>query len=60
MTLNTLTEFVSAIEAIGELRRIKHTVSVNLELCEIADRVMKQPGGGNALLFENVTLLDGT
>lgn len=60
MTLNTLTEFISAIEAIGELRRIKHTVSVNLELCEIADRVMKQPGGGNALLFENVTLLDGT
>ena len=25
----------------------------DLELCEIADRVMKQPGGGPALLFEH-------
>ncbi|MGH7720258.1 MAG: menaquinone biosynthesis decarboxylase, partial [Gemmatimonadaceae bacterium] len=30
------------------------------EICEIADRVMKSPGGGPALLFENVTLFDGT
>ena len=60
MTLNTVSEFVSAIEAIGELRRITQPVSVDLELCEIADRVMKQPGGGSALLFENVTLRDGS
>jgi 4-hydroxy-3-polyprenylbenzoate decarboxylase len=35
-------------------------VSVDLELCEIADRVMKMPGGGPALMFENVTLFDGS
>ena len=60
MTLNTLSEFLSSIEAIGELRRITHPVSVDLELCEIADRVMKQSGGGSALLFEHVTLRDGS
>src|SRR5205085_1018385 len=37
-----------------------HPVSVNLELCEIADRVMKQPGGGAALLFEHPVLPDGS
>jgi 4-hydroxy-3-polyprenylbenzoate decarboxylase len=35
-------------------------VKVDLELCEIADRVMKQPGGGPALLFEHVILPNGT
>src|SRR5262245_2683728 len=60
MTLNTLAEFITAIDSIGELKRIKQPVSVDLELCEIADRVMKQPNGGSALLFENVTLRDGS
>jgi 4-hydroxy-3-polyprenylbenzoate decarboxylase len=58
--LNSLSEFVAALEAAGELIRVRQPVSVNLELCEIADRVMKSPGGGPALLFENVTLLDGS
>ena len=34
-------------------------MKAHLELCEIADRVMKQPGGGPALLFEHVVLRDG-
>src|SRR5205814_6424999 len=34
-------------------------VSVNLELTEIADRVMKSPGGGKALLFERPLLMNG-
>ena len=58
--LNTLSEFVTALEAAGELVRVRQPVSVNLEICEIADRVMKSPGGGPALLFETVTLLDGS
>jgi 4-hydroxy-3-polyprenylbenzoate decarboxylase len=58
--LNTLSEFITAIDRAGELRRITHPVSVDLELCEIADRVMKQPGGGAALLFEHPILPDGT
>ena len=60
MSLDTLQEFIAAIEAAGELVRIAPPVSVHLELCEIADRVMKQPGGGPALLFERPLLRDGT
>jgi 4-hydroxy-3-polyprenylbenzoate decarboxylase len=60
MSLDTLSEFLDAIDAIGELRRISAPVRVDLELCEIADRVMKQPGGGPALLFEHPVLPDGS
>ena len=60
MTLDTLGEFITAIEAAGELVRIKEPVRAKLELTEIADRVMKQPGGGKALLFEHVLLDDGS
>ena len=60
MTFDTLSDFVAALDRAGELIRVRHAVHVDLELCEIADRVMKQPGGGKALLFENVTLRDGS
>src|SRR5919204_6712283 len=60
MSLDSLCQFLEALDAAGELVRVAHPVSVNLELCEIADRVMKSPGGGKALLFEHVTLFDGT
>ena len=60
MTLDTLQEFIAAIDKAGELVRITQPVRVQLELCEIADRVMKQPGGGPALLFEHVVLRDGS
>ena len=60
MSLDTLNEFVGAIDAAGELVRVTHPVRARLELCEISDRVMKMPGGGPALLFENVILADGT
>ncbi len=53
MALDSLREFVTAIEKAGELVRIKHPVRTRLEIAEIADRVMKSPGGGPALLFEN-------
>jgi 4-hydroxy-3-polyprenylbenzoate decarboxylase len=58
--LDTLSEFIDAIEAIGELVHVREPVRVELELCEIADRVMKQPGGGKALLFEHPVLADGS
>ena len=60
MSLDTLNEFVQALDAAGELVRVRQPVKVHLELCEIADRVMKQPGGGPALLFEHVVLRDGS
>jgi 4-hydroxy-3-polyprenylbenzoate decarboxylase len=60
VSLDTISEFIAAIDAIGELARIKEPVRVELELCEIADRVMKQTGGGKALLFEHPVLRDGS
>jgi len=52
--------FISALDRAGELVRISHPVSVHLELCEIADRVSKMPGGGKALLFEHPVRRDGS
>jgi 4-hydroxy-3-polyprenylbenzoate decarboxylase len=48
-----LHEFISFIEKNGELLRISHPVSTDLEISEIVDRVSKSPGGGKAFLFEN-------
>jgi 4-hydroxy-3-polyprenylbenzoate decarboxylase len=52
MPYNSLADFVQALERAGELRRIAHPVSAELEVTEIADRVMKNCGP--ALLFENI------
>jgi 4-hydroxy-3-polyprenylbenzoate decarboxylase len=60
VSLDTLSDFLRAIEASGQLVRVTQPVRAELELCEIADRVMKMPGGGPALLFEHVILRDGT
>ena len=60
MTLDSLSEFVAAIDRAGELHRITHPVRAHLELCEVADRVSKMPGGGKALLFEHVVRRDGS
>jgi 4-hydroxy-3-polyprenylbenzoate decarboxylase len=60
VSIDTLSQFIAALDTAGELVRITRPVSVNLELCEIADRVMKQPGGGPALLFEHPVLMNGS
>jgi len=54
MKYPSLIEFIERLEAEGELLRIKEPVSPVLEITEITDRISKQPGGGKALLFENV------
>jgi 4-hydroxy-3-polyprenylbenzoate decarboxylase len=51
MALDNLRAFIGAIDAAGDLRRVSRAVSTRLEITEIADRVMKSPGGGRALLF---------
>ncbi len=51
MKYKDLREFVGKLEEIGELKRIKHPVDPNLEMTEIADRVLRAKGP--ALLFEN-------
>ena len=52
MAYNSLLDFVQVLEREGELKCITHPVRAELEIAEIADRVMKK--GGPALLFENV------
>ena len=56
MKFKDLREFITFLEGKGELRRIQTQVSCDLEITEIADRVIKQ--GGPALLFENVSGYD--
>jgi 4-hydroxy-3-polyprenylbenzoate decarboxylase len=52
MAYNSLQEFLQVLERESELKRISHPVRAELEISEIADRVMKS--AGPALLFENV------
>jgi len=52
MAYNSLTHFVQVLEREGELKRVTYPVRTELEITEIADRVMKS--AGPALLFENV------
>ena len=59
MTLDNLRDFIAAIDAAGELVRIAEPVRARLDVAEIADRCMKMPGGGPALLFEHVLLENG-
>ena len=56
MKFQDLREFISFLEQRGELRRVSSPVSWDLEISEIADRMIKR--GGPALLFENVTGYD--
>jgi 4-hydroxy-3-polyprenylbenzoate decarboxylase len=59
VTIDTLAGFVHELDRAGELVRVREPVSVNLELTEIANRAMKSPGGGPALLFEHPVLMNG-
>ncbi|RLD99497.1 MAG: menaquinone biosynthesis decarboxylase [Aquificota bacterium] len=52
MAYKDLRDYLSKLEKLGELVRIKVPVDPNLEITEIADRVVKK--GGPALLFEKV------
>ena len=52
MAYSSLSDFVKDLEQAGELKRIRATVSPDLEITEITDRVSK--AGGPALLFEQV------
>ena len=54
MAYASFSEFVSTLEKAGELKRISIPVATELEVTEVADREMKSPGGGKALLFEKI------
>ena len=53
MIANSLSEYIIELERNDELIRISEFVDPVLEITEVSDRIMKQEGGGKALLFEN-------
>ncbi|OEF97295.1 menaquinone biosynthesis decarboxylase [Vulcanibacillus modesticaldus] len=54
MGYRDLRDYIEVLDSKGLLKRIKTEVDPELEIAEITDRVSKMPGGGYALLFENV------
>ena len=56
MAYRSFFHFIEELERAGELVRITEPVATELEITEFADRQMKSPGGGKALLFEKPTI----
>jgi len=58
MAYRSFRSFLDALEKAGDLKRVAVPVDTDLLIAEWADREMKSPGGGKALLFEQ-PLVDG-
>jgi len=58
MAYRSFGQFVDALDKAGELKRIAVPVDTDLLIAEWADREMKSPEGGKALLFEQ-PIVDG-
>ena len=58
MAYRSFRNFIDDLEKAGELKRIAVPVDTDLLIAEWADREMKSPGGGKALLFEQ-PIVDG-
>ena len=58
MAYRSFREFLDALAKAGEVTRVADPVDTNLLIAEWADREMKSPGGGKALLFEQ-PVVDG-
>jgi len=56
MAFDSFRDFLIALENAGELTRVAPPIATELEITELADREMKQPGGGRALLIEKPTV----
>src|SRR5438094_5271535 len=56
MAFESFGEFVRQLERAGQLTRITQAVASELEITELANREMKSPGGGKALLIEKPTV----
>src|SRR6202050_5399443 len=52
MAFSSMREFADKLETCGELVRITEPVRTDLEITALANREMKSPGGGKALLIE--------
>src|SRR5438309_2637633 len=58
MAFRSFQDFVEQLDRAGELQRITEEVDTELVIAEWANREMKSPGGGKALLFEK-PIIDG-
>src|SRR5882757_2157856 len=58
MAYRSFRQFLDALEQAGELKRVAIPVDTELLIAEWADREMKSPDGGKALLFEQ-PVVDG-
>src|SRR5258708_39605757 len=58
MAYRSFRQFLDALEQAGELKRVAIPVDTELLIAEWADREMKSPNGGKALLFEQ-PIVDG-
>lgn len=56
MAFDSYRAFIEKLDAAGELIRISEPVATELEITALADREMKKPGGGKALLIEKPTV----
>jgi len=56
MAFDSFRDFLRELESAGELRRFSEPLASELEITELADREMKAPGGGKALLIERPTV----
>src|SRR5205809_6508425 len=58
MAFRSFQDFLEQIERTNELQRVSEPVDTDLVIAEWANREMKSPGGGKALLFER-PIIDG-
>src|ERR1043166_6463182 len=56
MAFDSFRGFINLLEKSGELNRLTQPVATELEITELADREMKSPGGGKALLIDRPTV----
>src|ERR1044071_9612154 len=56
MAFDSIRDFLNALESVGELIRMQQPVATELEITELANRQMKSPDGGKALLSEKPTI----
>ncbi|HOB33316.1 MAG TPA: UbiD family decarboxylase, partial [Verrucomicrobiota bacterium] len=56
MPFDSFRDWIQHLNSLGELRRVSQPLASELEITAVADREMKSPGGGKALLIEKPTV----
>src|SRR5438045_5966357 len=56
MAFDSFRDFIRSLDAANELVRVQEPVATELEITELANRQMKSPNGGKALLIEKPTV----